>query len=59
MTRIGGAAGYIRSRQQGMTITEETLLKHAKNELETAVLKTKIQIFVQLKNLVNVGLLMS
>jgi mRNA-degrading endonuclease RelE of RelBE toxin-antitoxin system len=40
MTRIGGAAGYIRSRQQGMTITEETLLKHAKNELETAVLKT-------------------
>ena len=40
MTRIGGAAGYIRSRQQGMTMTEETLMKHAKNELETAVLKT-------------------
>ena len=40
MTRIGGAAGYIRSRQQGMTSTEDTLMKHAKNELETAVLKT-------------------
>jgi hypothetical protein len=40
MTRIRGAAGYISSRQQGITSTEKGLLKHAKNELNAAVLKT-------------------
>ena len=40
MTRIRNASGYIRSRQQGMTSTETTLLDHAKEELRTAVVKT-------------------
>ena len=40
MTRIRGAAGYISSRQQGITSTEKGLLKHAKNELNAALLKT-------------------
>ena len=40
MTRIRNASGYIRSRQQGMTSTETTLLNHAKEELRIAVVKT-------------------
>jgi len=38
--RIGGASGYIGSRQNGLTRTEETLIKHAKDDLEKALEKT-------------------
>ena len=40
MTRIGTASRYIRSRKLGITATEEKLLQHAKDELETALEKT-------------------
>ena len=40
MTRIGTASRYIRSRKRGITATEEKLLQHAKDELETALEKT-------------------
>ncbi|MGB2341052.1 MAG: WD40/YVTN/BNR-like repeat-containing protein [Flavobacteriaceae bacterium] len=40
MTRIGTASRYIRSRNQGITATEEKLLQHAKDELDTALEKT-------------------
>ena len=40
MTRIRNASGYIGSRQEGMTSTENELLKHAKEELAVAVKKT-------------------
>jgi len=40
MSRIRNASGYIISRQQGMTSTEEDLLKHAKVELEKTVKMT-------------------
>tara|TARA_B110000483_G_scaffold89364_1_gene110328 strand:+ start:9529 stop:12687 length:3159 start_codon:yes stop_codon:yes gene_type:complete len=40
MTRIRNASGYIGSRQEGMTSTENELLKHAKEELAVAVNKT-------------------
>ena len=40
MTRIRNASGYIGSRQEGMTSTENELLKYAKEELAVAVKKT-------------------
>ncbi len=38
--RLGAAYWYIRSRQNGLTITENTLLEHAKTDLKTALEKT-------------------
>ncbi|OBX25620.1 sortilin (neurotensin receptor 3) [Gelidibacter algens] len=40
MQRIGIANGYVQSRQNGITSTETTLIKHAKNELQSALEKT-------------------
>ncbi|RMB57630.1 hypothetical protein EAX61_10990 [Dokdonia sinensis] len=40
MNRIGLASQYARSRPNGLTATENTLLMHAKNELESALEKT-------------------
>ena len=38
-TRIQTASRYVRSRKQGITTTEETLMMHAKNDLEQALEK--------------------
>jgi len=38
--RINGAASYIRSRKSGITSTERTLLKNAKEALNSALEKT-------------------
>lgn len=38
--RIGIARGYISSRQNGLTSTEKTLLKHAREELQEALKST-------------------
>ncbi len=40
LTRIRNASRYIRSRQQGITETENKLLQHAKEELEVAIEQT-------------------
>ncbi|NAS32859.1 hypothetical protein GTQ40_17910 [Flavobacteriaceae bacterium R38] len=40
MQRIGNASNYTRSRQNGLTRTEETLIRHAKTDLEDALEKT-------------------
>jgi hypothetical protein len=40
MNRIGNASWYGSSRPDGMTQTEETLLQHAKDELNKALQKT-------------------
>ena len=37
MQRLGAASGYVRSRQNGITSTEETLVKHAQTDLEKAL----------------------
>lgn len=37
MQRIGLASGYVRSRQNGITSTEKTLINHAKSDLEKAL----------------------
>ncbi len=37
--RIGTAYGYVRSRQNGITTTETTLIKHAKEALNSAIEK--------------------
>ena len=37
MQRLGLASSYVRSRQNGITSTEETLINHAKNDLEKAL----------------------
>ncbi|SDR87703.1 hypothetical protein [Gramella sp. MAR_2010_147] len=39
-TRIGIARGYVSSRQNALTITERTLVKHARNELKEALTAT-------------------
>ncbi|TRO66702.1 WD40/YVTN/BNR-like repeat-containing protein [Christiangramia sabulilitoris] len=38
--RIGQAQSYVSSRQSGLTETENTLIKHARNDLEEALVKT-------------------
>ena len=40
MERLGNANGYVQSRQNGLTTTENTLIKHAKDELNSALDKT-------------------
>ena len=40
LTRIRNASRYIRSRQEGITATENKLLQHAKEELEVAIEQT-------------------
>ena len=40
MQRLGTANGYVQSRQNGITSTEETLMKHAKDDLQSALEKT-------------------
>ena len=40
MERLGNAKGYVQSRQNGLTTTENTLIKHAKDELNSALDKT-------------------
>lgn len=40
MQRIQTASGYARSRPEGLTKTENTLITHARNELQTALNKT-------------------
>ena len=40
MQRIGNASRYTRSRQSGLTSTEQTLMKFAEDELKTALTKT-------------------
>ena len=40
MTRIRTASGYVGSRQEGITSTENKLLLHAKSELESALEQT-------------------
>lgn len=40
MQRIGSANGYVRSRQSGITSTENTLMQHAKTDLKAALNKT-------------------
>ncbi|WP_405201993.1 WD40/YVTN/BNR-like repeat-containing protein [Dokdonia sp. LLG6352-1] len=40
MNRIGAASGYVRSRPNGLTTTETTLMSHARNELQSALEKT-------------------
>ncbi|MCP9200073.1 hypothetical protein MKO06_09150 [Gramella sp. GC03-9] len=40
MERIGQASGYVGSRQNGMTATEERLITYAENELNEALEKT-------------------
>jgi len=40
MQRFGTANWYVGSRQNGLTITEKTLIKQAKNALEEAIQKT-------------------
>ncbi|WP_339844249.1 hypothetical protein [uncultured Dokdonia sp.] len=40
MNRIRSASGYARSRPNGLTSTETTLISHARNELQTALNKT-------------------
>ena len=41
-SRIGQANGYIRSRQNGLTTTETTLVNHAKTALKDVLTKTNI-----------------
>ena len=40
LTRIRNASRYTRSRQEGITVTENKLLQHAKEELEVAIEQT-------------------
>ncbi|WP_188604632.1 WD40/YVTN/BNR-like repeat-containing protein [Aquaticitalea lipolytica] len=40
MERLGNANGYVQSRKNGLTTTENTLIKHAKDELNSALDKT-------------------
>ncbi|MEZ4792457.1 MAG: hypothetical protein R2783_03015 [Gelidibacter sp.] len=40
LERLGIASGYVQSRQNGLTSTEKTLIKHAKDELNSALDKT-------------------
>ena len=40
MQRISTASSYVRSRKNGITSTETTLIKHAKNDLQSALEKT-------------------
>ena len=40
LTRIRNASRYIRSRQDGITTTENKLLQHAKEELGVAIEQT-------------------
>ncbi|MBT8267569.1 MAG: hypothetical protein KJP20_13565, partial [Bacteroidia bacterium] len=40
--RIGNAGFYVGSRQNGMTTTERTLIKHAKDALNDALEKTNV-----------------
>lgn len=40
MQRIYTAASYVRSRQNGLTVTETNLINHAKNDLTKAIEKT-------------------
>ncbi len=42
MNRIGSARGYARSRPNGLTKTETTLIAHARNELNSALEKTNM-----------------
>lgn len=39
-TRLSDAAGYVQSRQNGLTSTERTLIQHAKTDLKSALDKT-------------------
>ena len=39
-TRINTAVSYVSSRQSGLTSTEETLIEHARNELQSALKTT-------------------
>lgn len=39
-SRIGSASRYVRSRQAGLTLTETTLIQHAKTDLKAALEKT-------------------
>ena len=39
-TRLSDAAGYVQSRQNGLTSTERTLIQHAKTDLQNALDKT-------------------
>lgn len=40
--RINLARGYVRSRQNGLTTTEKTLIEHAKNALKNGLEKTNV-----------------
>ena len=40
MLRIGTASSYVKSRKNGITTTERTLMEHAKNDLQSALEKT-------------------
>jgi len=40
MTRLGTASSYVRSRQNGITKTEEILMEQAREELQEALNKT-------------------
>ena len=40
--RLGIASGYVRSRQNGLTSTERTLIQHAKTDLQDALDKTNL-----------------
>ncbi len=42
MLRIGTASSYVKSRKNGITTTERTLMEHAKNELQSALDKTNM-----------------
>ncbi len=40
MQRLGTASGYVKSRQNGLTSTEITLIQHAENQLQSALERT-------------------